>query len=541
MTTQNVLFRADAQGKILKGVTTLAGAVKATLGPKGRNVLIETRAGVPQVTKDGVTVAKSITLKDAHENLGAQIIREASSKTAEMAGDGTTTSAILAEAIYSEGLKAISNGANPILVKRGIDKAVTAVVEAIKTQSKPITTQDEIEAIATQSANWDTSIGKMIADAFKRVGRDGVITVEDSNTGETSLEIVDGMQIRRGYVHQGFINNPAKATVEFEDPYILLIENKIDNINALVPILTKALGTGKPLLIVADDIEKDLLATLLLNKLEKNYKLCAIKSPSYGERRLYTMLDLATLTGGRYITEALGVKLESLELKDLGRCRKIIVEREKTTFIDGLGLEESTSEQIAQIKNQLETVSNHDEREHLKERLARFTGGVAVIKAGGLTDPEIKEKKDRLDDSLRATRAALEEGIVSGGGSALLHASNCLFTIKPASKEEEIGVNILKQSLSAPLRTLLLNAGRTDFEDIITQVSSNNSNSYGFDVATETFDDLVAKGVIDPAKVTRCSLENAASVAGLLLTSEVAITNDREPAQPNIILNAPNY
>ena len=535
--TQTVKFREESQAKILKGVEVMANAIAATLGPKGRNALIEQRYGVPSVTKDGVTVAKSITLKDPLENMGAQMVREASSKTADMAGDGTTTSAILSKAIFSEGLKAVSSGANPILIKRGIDKAVLEAVKALKTQSKAITTQEEIESVATQSANWDKSIGKMIASAFEKVGKDGVITVEDSNNGTTTLELVDGMQIRKGYLHFGFINNDRKATCEFDDPYLLLIENKIDNINPLVPILQKALQTGKPLVIIADDVERDLLSTLLLNKLgtpdSPPKKICAIKSPSFGEHRRDTMLDLATLTGGRYITEELGVRLESLELKDLGRCRKLIVEREKTTFVDGLGLEVDIQTRIAQLQSQLKDETNPQGQEHIKERIARFTGGIAVIKAGGATEPEVKEKKDRLDDSLRATRAALEEGIVAGGGAALLHTSTAVGETKSESDEEALGIQIVRKALEAPLRTLCENAGRSDHASIIKEVLSGVSYAYGFDVAKERFGDLIAQGIIDPAKVSRCALENAASVAGLLLTSEVTITNDREPLPQN--------
>ena len=537
MTTNTVTFREAAQGKILKGVQTLSNAVKATLGPRGRNVLIEQDYGVPQTTKDGITVARSITLKDPLESMGAQMVREASSKTADMAGDGTTTSVVLAEAIYTEGMKAVSSGANPILIKRGIDKAVVEAVKAIRAQAKPITTQAEIESVATGSANWDASIGKMIAGAFEKVGKDGVITIEDSNTAESTIDIVDGMQIDRGYVSPYFVTNDKRMTCELENPYILLYETRLDSLNTMLPVLQEVFKTGRSLLMIAQEIEGELLPILVVNKLQKGFKLCAVKAPSFGEDRHATMEDIATLTGAKYITTALGVRLENVQLSDLGSARRVIIDKDKTTIIDGAGSKEAVDTRIAQVKEQISQAKQDYERTSLQERLGRLIGGIAAIRVGAPTEPELKEKKDRLDDSLRATRSALEEGIVAGGGAALLHTAKAVEATETDNDAERLGVQIIRKALESPLRTLCENAGRSDYASIIKQVIDNSHNAYGFDVAKESFGDLVTQGIIDPAKVTRCALENAASVAGLLLTSEVAITNDREEpkthAQPS--------
>ena len=533
MTTNTVTFREAAQGKILKGVQTLSNAVKATLGPRGRNVLIEQDYGVPQTTKDGITVARSITLKDPLESMGAQMVREASSKTADMAGDGTTTSVVLAEAIYTEGMKAVSSGANPILIKRGIDKAVVEAVKAIRAQAKPITTQAEIESVATGSANWDASIGKMIAGAFEKVGKDGVITIEDSNTAESTIDIVDGMQIDRGYVSPYFVTNDKRMTCELENPYILLYETRLDSLNTMLPVLQEVFKTGRSLLMIAQEIEGELLPILVVNKLQKGFKLCAVKAPSFGEDRHATMEDIATLTGAKYITAALGVRLENVQLSDLGSARRVIIDKDKTTIIDGAGSKEAVDTRIAQVKEQISQAKQDYERTSLQERLGRLIGGIAAIRVGAPTEPELKEKKDRLDDSLRATRSALEEGIVAGGGAALLHTAKAVEATETDNDAERLGVQIIRKALESPLRTLCENAGRSDYASIIKQVIDNSHNAYGFDVAKESFGDLVTQGIIDPAKVTRCALENAASVAGLLLTSEVAITNDREEQKPH--------
>ena len=537
MTTNTVTFREAAQGKILKGVQTLSNAVKATLGPRGRNVLIEQDYGVPQTTKDGITVARSITLKDPLESMGAQMVREASSKTADMAGDGTTTSVVLAEAIYTEGMKAVSSGANPILIKRGIDKAVVEAVKAIRAQAKPITTQAEIESVATGSANWDASIGKMIAGAFEKVGKDGVITIEDSNTAESTIDIVDGMQIDRGYVSPYFVTNDKRMTCELENPYILLYETRLDSLNTMLPVLQEVFKTGRSLLMIAQEIEGELLPILVVNKLQKGFKLCAVKAPSFGEDRHATMEDIATLTGAKYITTALGVRLENVQLSDLGSARRVIIDKDKTTIIDGAGSKEAVDTRIAQVKEQISQAKQDYERTSLQERLGRLIGGIAAIRVGAPTEPELKEKKDRLDDSLRATRSALEEGIVAGGGAALLHTAKAVEATETDNDAERLGVQIIRKALESPLRTLCENAGRGDYQYVVKQVVSCDSDAYGFDVAKESFGDLVTQGIIDPAKVTRCALENAASVAGLLLTSEVAITNDREEpkthAQPS--------
>ena len=533
MTTNTVTFREAAQGKILKGVQTLSNAVKATLGPRGRNVLIEQDYGVPQTTKDGITVARSITLKDPLESMGAQMVREASSKTADMAGDGTTTSVVLAEAIYTEGMKAVSSGANPILIKRGIDKAVVEAVKAIRAQAKPITTQAEIESVATGSANWDASIGKMIAGAFEKVGKDGVITIEDSNTAESTIDIVDGMQIDRGYVSPYFVTNDKRMTCELENPYILLYETRLDSLNTMLPVLQEVFKTGRSLLMIAQEIEGELLPILVVNKLQKGFKLCAVKAPSFGEDRHATMEDIATLTGAKYITTALGVRLENVQLSDLGSARRVIIDKDKTTIIDGAGSKEAVDTRIAQVKEQISQAKQDYERTSLQERLGRLIGGIAAIRVGAPTEPELKEKKDRLDDSLRATRSALEEGIVAGGGAALLHTAKAVEATETDNDAERLGVQIIRKALESPLRTLCENAGRSDYASIIKQVIDNSHNAYGFDVAKESFGDLVTQGIIDPAKVTRCALENAASVAGLLLTSEVAITNDREEQKPH--------
>ena len=533
MTTNTVTFREAAQGKILKGVQTLSNAVKATLGPRGRNVLIEQDYGVPQTTKDGITVARSITLKDPLESMGAQMVREASSKTADMAGDGTTTSVVLAEAIYTEGMKAVSSGANPILIKRGIDKAVVEAVKAIRAQAKPITTQAEIESVATGSANWDASIGKMIAGAFEKVGKDGVITIEDSNTAESTIDIVDGMQIDRGYVSPYFVTNDKRMTCELENPYILLYETRLDSLNTMLPVLQEVFKTGRSLLMIAQEIEGELLPILVVNKLQKGFKLCAVKAPSFGEDRHATMEDIATLTGAKYITAALGVRLENVQLSDLGSARRVIIDKDKTTIIDGAGSKEAVDTRIAQVKEQISQAKQDYERTSLQERLGRLIGGIAAIRVGAPTEPELKEKKDRLDDSLRATRSALEEGIVAGGGAALLHTAKAVEATETDNDAERLGVQIIRKALESPLRTLCENAGRGDYQYVVKQVVSCDSDAYGFDVAKESFGDLVTQGIIDPAKVTRCALENAASVAGLLLTSEVAITNDREEQKPH--------
>ncbi len=532
---KQVLFREHAQKKILTGVKTISAAVKATLGPKGRNVLIDKKYGAPTITKDGVTVAKEVELADPYENMGAQIVKEAASKTGDNAGDGTTTATLLAEAIYAEGVKNTASGVNPILVKRGIDKAVTAVVDYLKSIAIKIKGREDIKSVATISANGDEEIGSMIADAFDKVGKDGTITVEEAKSINSSLEVVEGMQFDKGYVSPYFVTNTEGMTTELEDAYILIHEKKISSLQDMLPLLQSVAKSGKPFVIIAEDIEGEALATLVVNKLRGTLNVCAVKAPGFGDRRKAMLEDIAILTGGKCITEDLGIKLENVKIEDLGRAKKVTVEKENTTIIEGYGKQSDIQARVKQIRAQIaETTSDYD-KEKLQERLAKIAGGVAVIKVGAATEPEMKEKKDRVDDALHATRAAVEEGIVAGGGVALLRAAKAIEALEFKENkgavdwqpsEERIGAQIVRKAIESPLRTLCENAG-VDASLIVQQVLSAKGN-IGYNVATGAMEDLVKAGVVDPVKVTRSALQNAASVASMLLTTEVMITDKKE-------------
>lgn len=531
---KEILFREQVQKRILKGVETIASAVSATLGPKGRNVLISRPYGAPAITKDGVTVAKAIELKDPYENMGAQTVKEAASRTADIAGDGTTTATILAAAIYTEGLKRGSSGNNPIYIKRGIDKAVKHVVSEITKSAIPVESKEQIKSVATGSANWDEKIGSMIADAFERVGKDGTIAVEDGRSVNDELDMVEGLQINRGYIAPHFSTNVERMVCEYENPYILLMERKLSSPHAILPILDKIIkeGNARPLIIIAEDVDSEALAFLVVNRIQRGLKVCAIKAPGFGDRRKDQLEDVAAVTGALPIMDYLGNKVEDIELNQLGSARKIIVTRESTTIIEGRGDSEELNKRIAQIKASRDSAPNDYEKEQIQQRLARITGGVAIIKVGATTEQEMKEKKDRLDDALHATKAAVEEGILPGGGVALLKASATLDQVKVSDPLEAIGVEIVKNACKAPLRALCQNAGIEDYASIINKVLTNEAA--GYNVATETFEDLVKAGVIDPLKVTRSAIMNASSVASLLLTTEVMISDEKEEKQQQI-------
>jgi chaperonin GroEL len=527
MAKKQLLFDEAGRRKILSGVSTLARTVKVTLGPKGRNVLIDKKWGSPKVTKDGVTVAKEIELKDPYENMGAQMVREVASKTADNAGDGTTTATVLAEAIYREGLKSIASGANPIYVKRGIDKAANAVVDALAGVSKKVKNSDEIRQVATVSANWDESIGNIIAEAMEKVGKDGTITVEEAKSIETTLDVVEGMQFDKGYISPYFSTDNEAMEAVLEDACILIHEKKLSNLNDLLPLLQEVSRAGKPLLILAEDVEGEALATLVVNKLRGTLQVCAVKAPGFGERRKAMLEDIAVLTGGRFLTEDLGIKLENVKLADLGRAKRITVDKETTTIIEGAGKASDIQGRVKQIRTQIEETTSDYDREKLQERLAKLAGGVAVINVGAATESEMKEKKDRVDDALHATRAAVEEGIVPGGGVALLRTVKPLEAlIKSLSGDEQTGARIVRRAIEEPLRQLCANAG-TEGGLVVLEVLKQ-SGSKGYNVATGAYEDLVAAGVVDPTKVTRTALQNAASVAGLLLTTECLITEEPE-------------
>jgi chaperonin GroEL len=528
MAKKQLLFDEAARRKILNGAQLLTRAVAVTLGPKGRNVMIDRKFGSPKVTKDGVTVAKEIELADPYENMGAQMVREVASKTADKAGDGTTTATVLAEAIYREGLKSVTSGANPIFVKRGIDKAADAAIEALKGISKQIKDREEIRQVATVSANWDSTIGDMIAEAMDKVGKDGTITVEEAKSIETTLDVVEGMQFDKGYLSPYFSTNNETLEAVLEEPYILLNEKKISNMNDLLPILQEVAKSSKPLLIIAEDIEGEALATLVVNKLRGILNVCAVKAPGFGDRRKAMMEDIAILTGGKFITEDLGIKLENVKLADLGRAKRITVDKENTTIIEGAGEASAIQGRVKLIRRQIEETSSDYDREKLQERLAKLAGGVAVINVGAATETELKERKDRVDDALHATRAAVEEGIVPGGGVALLRTAAALDTlIGKLSGDEKIGAQIVRRAIEQPLRQLCENAG-IEGSVVVRDVASKDGN-YGYNVATGAYEDLVKAGVVDPTKVTRTALQNATSVAGLLLTTECLITDVPEP------------
>ena len=533
MAAKQLLFDEAARHALLRGVEKLARAVKATLGPSGRNVILDKKFGSPTITKDGVTVAKEIELECPYENMGAQLIREVSSKTSDTAGDGTTTATVLAEAIYREGLKNVTAGANPTNLKRGIDKAVEVIVAEIAAISKKVKDSSEIAQVATVSANWDSNIGQIIADAMDKVGKDGTITVEEAKSIETSLDVVEGMQFDKGYLSPYFVTNAETLDVSFDGAYILIHEKKISSLKDLLPILEKIAKTGKPFLIIAEDVEGEALATLVVNKLRGTLQVCAVKAPGFGDRRKAMLEDIAVLTGGRLITDDLGIKLESLTLEDLGRAKRITIDKENTTIIEGEGKSADIQGRVGQIRRQIEETTSDYDREKLQERLAKLAGGVAVINVGAATETEMKEKKARVEDALHATRAAVEEGIVPGGGVALIRAQKALDSLK-LSGDEAIGAGIIRRAIEQPLRTLADNAGQEGA--LIVQEVKKRSGAEGYNVATGEYVDLIKAGVVDPAKVTRSALQNAASISGLLLTTEALITElpekDKAPAMP---------
>jgi chaperonin GroEL len=522
MAAKQLLFDEAARQEILKGVEILAKAVKATLGPKGRNVVIDKKFGSPTITKDGVTVAKEIELSNPYQNIGAQLVREVASKTSDIAGDGTTTATVLAEAIYREGLKHVTAGANPVSLQRGIQKAVEAAAEQLAKIAKKVKDKEEIKQVATVSANWDTAIGDIIAEAMDKVGKDGTITVEEAKSIETTLDVVEGMQFDKGYLSPYFVTNAETLEVKQDDAYILLYEKKISSLKDLLPILEKVAKTGKPLLIISEEVEGEALATLVVNKLRGTINVCAVKAPGFGDRRKAMLEDIAILTGGRLITEDLGIKLDSLELADLGRAKSVVVEKENTTIIEGHGKNSEIQGRVNQIRRQIEETTSDYDREKLQERLAKLAGGVAVIHVGAATETEMKEKKARVEDALHATRAAVEEGIVAGGGVALIRTLPAIEALKLGITDEQIGVDIVRRAVEAPLRELARNAGVEG--GLIVQEVKRRKGNEGYNVATGEYEDLVKAGVVDPKKVTRSALQNASSIAGLLLTTEAVIT-----------------
>jgi chaperonin GroEL len=520
-------FSEDARKHLLAGVNALADTVKVTLGPKGRNVIIEKTFGSPTVTKDGVTVAKEIELEDKFEDLGAQMVKEVASKTSDVAGDGTTTATVLAQAMFREGIKNVTAGANPMDVKRGIDVAVIAIVEELHKISKPTKEQKEISQVGTISANNDSSIGEIIAEAMSKVGKEGVITVEEAKAIETSLEVVDGMQFDRGYLSPYFVTDPERMVAELEDPYILIFEKKISAMKDLIPILEQVARSNRPLLIIAEDIEGEALATLVVNKIRGTLAAAAVKAPGFGDRRKAMLEDIAVLTGGRVISEDVGIKLEAITIEDLGQAKRITLDKDNSTIIDGAGTKKAIEGRVGQLRIQIDETSSDYDREKLQERLAKLVGGVAVIKVGAATETEMKEKKARVEDALHATRAAVEEGIVPGGGVAYLRCLGTLDKIKLDEEDQQIGVNIVRKSLEEPLRQIIANAG-LEPSIIVDNVKKNKKTSYGFDAAKEEYTDLIEAGIIDPTKVTRYALQNAASIAGLLLTTEASVVNKPE-------------
>jgi chaperonin GroEL len=533
MTAKDVKFSGEARERMLRGVETLANAVKVTLGPKGRNVVIEKSFGAPRITKDGVTVAKEIELEDKFENMGAQMVREVAQKTNDLAGDGTTTATVLAHAIVKEGAKAVAAGMNPMDLKRGIDLAVKAVVDEIKSRAKRVGSSSEVAQVGTISSNGDTSVGKMIAAAMQKVGNEGVITVEEAKSLETEVEIVEGMQFDRGYVSPYFITNAEKMVAELEDAYVLLHEKKLSQLQAMLPLLEAVVQSGKPLLIVAEDIEGEALATLVVNKLRGGLKVAAVKAPGFGDRRKAMLEDIAILTGGQLIAEDLGIKLESVTPAMLGRAKKVVIEKEKTTIVDGAGKKKDIEARVNQIKAQIEETTSDYDREKLQERLAKLAGGVAVIRVGGATEVEVKEKKDRVEDALNATRAAVEEGIVAGGGVALLRAKKAIGKLRSANADVQAGINIVLKAVEAPVRQIAENSGY-EGSIVVNKILESKSETFGFDAQGEDYVDMFEKGIVDPAKVVRAALQDAASVAGLLVTTEAMVAElpKEKPAMP---------
>jgi chaperonin GroEL len=524
MAAKDVKFSSDARERLLRGVDLLANTVKVTLGPKGRNVVIEKSFGAPRITKDGVTVAKEIELEDKFENLGAQLLREVASKTNDAAGDGTTTATVLAQAIVKEGAKAVAAGLNPLDLKRGMDLAVAEAVKDIQKRAKKVQSSDEIAQVGSISANGDISVGKIIATAVDKVGREGVITVEEAKTAETELDVVEGLQFDRGYLSPYFVTNAEKLLVEFDDPYILIHEKKLGSLQPLLPILEGVVQSGKPLLIIAEDVEGEALATLVVNKLRGGLKVAAVNAPGFGDRRKAILEDIAILTAGELISEELGVKLENVTLAQLGRAKRVRIEKENTTIVDGAGKKKDIDGRVAQIKAQIEETTSDYDKEKLQERLAKLAGGVAVIRVGGATEIEVKEKKDRVDDALNATRAAVEEGIVPGGGVALLRAKAAVAKIKSDNADIQAGVQIVLKALEAPIRQIVENSG-VEGSIVVGKILENKSQTFGFNAQTEAYVDLIAAGIIDPAKVVRTALQDAASIASLIVTTEALIAD----------------
>jgi chaperonin GroEL len=532
MAAKELYFNTEARAALKRGVDQLAEAVKVTLGPKGRNVVIDKKFGSPTITKDGVTVAKEVELSDPIENMGAQMVKEVATKTSDLAGDGTTTATVLAQAIFREGLKNVTAGANPMALKRGIDKAVQAVVDELKAISVPTTGKKEIAQVGTISANNDKEIGDLIAEAMEKVGKDGVITVEEAKGLETNLDTVEGMQFDRGYVSPYFVTDPDKMEAVLEDGMILIHDKKISSMKDLLPILEKVAQLSKPLLIIAEDIEGEALATLVVNKLRGTLKVCAVKAPGFGDRRKAMLQDIAVLTGGQVISEEVGFKLENAVVTDLGRAKRIVIDKDNTTIIDGAGTDDAIQGRVKEIKAAVEKTTSDYDREKLQERLAKIAGGVAVINVGAATESEMKEKKARVEDALHATRAAVEEGIVPGGGVALIRAQRALKDLKFADHDEQVGVDIIRRAIEEPIRMIVQNAGG-EGSMVVEKVRSAKDNTFGYNALTDTYEDLVQAGVIDPTKVTRTALQNAASIAGLLLTTEALIVEKKEATPPS--------
>jgi chaperonin GroEL len=543
MSAKEVRFSTEARDKMLRGVDILASAVKVTLGPKGRNVVLDKSFGAPRITKDGVTVAKEIELEDKFENMGAQMVREVASKTNDQAGDGTTTATVLAHAILKEGVKAVAAGMNPMDLKRGIDLAVDATVKDLKDNSKKVTANEEIAQVATISANGDAEIGRFLADAMKKVGNEGVITVEEAKSLETELEVVEGMQFDRGYISPYFVTDTEKMRVELEEPYLLIHEKKLSGMQPMLPLLESIVQTGKPLLIIAEEVEGEALATLVVNKLRGGLKVAAVKAPGFGDRRKAMLQDIAILTGGNMISEDLGIKLENVTLAMLGRAKKVVIDKENTTIVDGAGRKADIEARVQQIKTEIEETTSDYDREKLQERLAKLAGGVAVIRVGGATEVEVKERKDRVDDAMNATRAAVEEGILPGGGVALLRAVKALDRIKVDNEDQKHGLEIVRKAITWPARQIALNAGE-DGSVVVGKVLDQDQYNYGFDAQTGEYGNLVSKGIIDPTKVVRSALQDAASVAGLLITTEAMVAElpkKKSPAAPSAGMGDMDY
>ena len=531
MAAKEVKFSVDARDRMLRGIDILANAVRVTLGPKGRNVVLDKSFGAPRITKDGVTVAKEIELEDKFENMGAQMVREVASKTSDQAGDGTTTATVLAHAIVKEGSKGVAAGMNPMDLKRGVDLAVNAIVEDLKKHSKAVTSNEEIAQVGTISANGDSEIGRFIADAMKKVGNEGVITVEEAKSLETELEVVEGMQFDRGYISPYFVTNADKMRTELEDPYILIYEKKLSALNDFLPLLEIVVQAGKPLLIIAEDVEGEALATLVVNKLRGGLKVAAVKAPGFGDRRKAMLQDIAILTGGTAISEDLGIKLEHVKLDMLGKAKKVMIDKENTTIVNGAGKKKDIEGRVAQIKAEIEETTSDYDREKLQERLAKLAGGVAVIRVGGASEVEVKERKDRVDDAMHATRAAVEEGILPGGGVALLRAVESLKRVKTANEDQKHGIEIVKKAITWPARQIAINSGE-DGSVVVGKILENETYGYGFDAQTGEFGNLVTKGIIDPTKVVRIALQDGSSIAGLLITTEAMVAEKPKKETP---------